>query len=108
MRARSVGVDRGWLGSQVFNGASAFNANIGAWDTASVTTLADVSAAFPGPAARHHGRDALGGVFDAARAVARGCAQTCEHAHARVLPCVGIAARSRDGLYVCVYMYVYI
>ncbi len=39
MRARSVGVDRGWLGSQAFNGASAFNANIASWNTASVTFL---------------------------------------------------------------------
>jgi surface protein len=108
MRARSVGVDRGWLGAQVFNGASAFNANIGAWNTAAVTTLSYVCAAFSARAARHHGRDALGGVFDAARAVARVCAQTCGHAHARASACAGIAARSKDGLYVCVYMYVYI
>jgi hypothetical protein len=40
MRAPSVIVDRGWLGSQAFDLASAFNANIGAWNTARVTTLA--------------------------------------------------------------------
>ena len=46
-----VGVDRGWLGAQAFNSASAFNANIGAWNTASVTTLYYVCAAFgPGGA----------------------------------------------------------
>jgi surface protein len=39
MRARSVGVDRGWLGSQAFKSASAFNANIGAWNTASVSNM---------------------------------------------------------------------
>jgi surface protein len=39
-------VDRGWLGSQAFYSASAFNANIGAWNTASVTTLFYVCAAF--------------------------------------------------------------
>ena len=89
-----AGVDRGWLGAQAFNGAPAFNANIGAWNTAAVTTLSNVCAAFSARAARHHGRDALGGVFDAARAVARVCAQTCGHAHARVSTCVGIAARS--------------
>ena len=40
-----VGVDRGWLGAQAFYSASAFNANIGAWNTASVTTLYQVCAA---------------------------------------------------------------
>ncbi len=72
MRARSVGVDRGWLGSQAFQSASAFNANIGAWNTARVTTLFAVCAALSARAGRHRGRDALGGVFDAARAVVRG------------------------------------
>ncbi len=47
MRARSAGVDRGWLGSQAFWWASEFNANIGAWNTASVTTFNWVCAAFP-------------------------------------------------------------
>ena len=32
------------VGPQAFNGASAFNANIGAWNTASVTTLSSVCA----------------------------------------------------------------
>ena len=46
-----VGVDRGWLGAQAFQSASAFNANIGAWNTAAVTTLQWVCAAFgPGGA----------------------------------------------------------
>jgi hypothetical protein len=40
------------------SGASAFNANIGAWNTAAVTTLKSVCAA-PGPAARTTA-DALG------------------------------------------------
>ncbi len=51
VRALSVGVDRVRLGSQAFAHASAFNANIGAWNTARVTCLAEVCAAF-GPAAR--------------------------------------------------------
>ena len=51
-----VGVDRGWLGGQAFQSASAFNANIGAWNTASVTTLFNVCAAFPARAARQRGR----------------------------------------------------
>ena len=46
-----AGVDRGWLGAQAFFAASAFNANIGAWNTAAVTTLSSVCAAFgPGGA----------------------------------------------------------
>ena len=46
-----VGVDRGWLGAQAFYSASAFNANIGAWNTAAVTTFVGVCAAFgPGGA----------------------------------------------------------
>jgi hypothetical protein len=36
-----------------------------------------------------------------ADARARACAQTCGHAHARAPTCVGIAARSRDGIYDC-------
>ncbi len=47
-----VGVDRVWLGSQAFRSASAFNANIGAWNTARVTALSYVCAAFPARAAR--------------------------------------------------------
>ena len=66
----------------------------------------------PARAARRRARDALGGVVGAARAVVRGgtagarvrvCAQTCGHAHARVCTCVGIAARSKDGLHVCMH-----
>ena len=33
-----------WLGLQAFYGATAFNANIGAWNTASITTMARVCA----------------------------------------------------------------
>ncbi len=61
IRARSVGVDRGWFGAQAFSGAWAFNADIGAWNTAAVTRLDMVCAAFPARAARHRRRDALGG-----------------------------------------------
>jgi hypothetical protein len=38
MRARSVGVDRGWLGSQAFSSATVFSANIGGWNVLRVTT----------------------------------------------------------------------
>jgi hypothetical protein len=48
----------------------------------------------------------------AAGARARACAQPCGHAHARVSPGVRIAARTNDGLYVCMYrcirIYIYI
>ena len=84
MRAPSVGVDRGWLGLQAFNSASAFNANIGAWNTAAVTFLDQVCAAFSARAARHRGRDALGRDVGAARAVVRGGAAD---ARARVCVC---------------------
>jgi surface protein len=47
MRAPSVGVDRGWFGSQAFYSASAFNANVGAWNTASVSDMSGVCAASP-------------------------------------------------------------
>jgi hypothetical protein len=46
LRAPSAGVDRVRLGSQAFYWASAFNANIGAWNTARVTSLESVCAAF--------------------------------------------------------------
>ncbi len=42
-RALSDGVDRVWFGSQAFTWAFAFNADIGAWNTASVTKLYQVS-----------------------------------------------------------------
>ncbi len=46
IRAHSVGVDRVWFGSQAFRSASAFNVNIVAWNTASLTGLTNVCAAF--------------------------------------------------------------
>jgi hypothetical protein len=39
-----------WLGSQALRGATAFNANIGAWNTASMTTMASVCALCHRPA----------------------------------------------------------
>jgi hypothetical protein len=99
---------RRWLGAQAFQQASAFNANIGAWNTARVLTLEGVCAAVSAAAARHRRRHALGGssmrrgpLCAAAPPMrARVCAQTCGHSHARMSPCVGIAARSKDGMYV--------
>jgi hypothetical protein len=62
------------FGAQAFYSASAFNANIGAWNTASITTLASVCAASD-PAARTMA-DALG------RASMRGAAR-CARRHRR-------------------------
>ena len=70
---------------QTFYQASAFNADIGAWNTARVATLYQVCAA----------PDARGGVVDAARAVVRGTAD----ARARVRRRVG--ARMRGCPRVC-------
>ncbi len=104
VRAPSVGVDRGWLGAQAFHSAKALNANIGAWNTASVTTLIMVCAAF---SARRRATAAglAVRVVDVARAVVRGSAadasaRVCAHAHARLSTCVGIAERTKDGIYV--------
>jgi hypothetical protein len=72
------------FGAQVFAGAKAFNANIGAWNTAAVTTLYAVCAA-RGPAARTMAGRARPG-FGASRPVVRGGtadararAHTCRH-----------------------------
>jgi surface protein len=50
VRAFSAGVDRVWFGLQAFSGASAFNQNLAVWNTASVTTMCWVCAAFSGGA----------------------------------------------------------
>jgi surface protein len=96
MRARSVGVDRGWLGSQAFGfqGASAFNADIGAWNTARVSNMLGVCAAFPAWAARLCKRDALGGC-----SMWRGplCAAATADALARV--CADVWARACAGVH---------
>ncbi len=60
------------FGTQAFAYATVFNANIGAWNTASVANLAAVCAA-PGPAALHRGRRGRARPgLDAARSVVRG------------------------------------
>ncbi len=99
MRVRSAGVDRGLLGSQAFSSAAAFNANIGAWNTASVTTLFAVCAGFPAWAARQCKRDTLGRVFDAARAIVRGG----DRRRARARVCAALWALACAGVHVCRY-----
>ncbi len=84
-------MDRVRLGAQAFVVASAFNANIGAWNTARVTTLFQVCAAFLARRRATAGvPDALGRSpmrhIDGARPVVRGGtadararAHTCRH-----------------------------
>jgi hypothetical protein len=81
VRALSAIVDRVWLAAQAFLGASAFNANIGAWNTARVTTLQSVCAA-SGRAARRMQPGCARPGFDAAWPVVRGGnaeARACAH-----------------------------
>jgi surface protein len=77
------------FGAQAFKSASAFNANIGAWNTASVSNMGSVCAA-PGPAARTTA-DALGPGFGVARPVVRGGTLDARArcAHVQALACVG-------------------
>jgi hypothetical protein len=44
-----------WFGSQAFKSALAFNANIGAWNTAAVTDLSSVCAVLDARSLRHCG-----------------------------------------------------
>ncbi len=103
------------FGSQAFYRASAFNANIGAWNTAAVTTLISVCAAF-GPGSAHTagvaGRRSAGLRCGAAGCARRhgGCAhaQTYRHSVARAPTCVGMAAERKDSMCACVCIYRYI
>jgi surface protein len=88
MRALSVGVNRVRFGAQVFSGALAFNTNIGAWNTASVTSMYQVLAACVRRRAMLRTRSA--GLRCGAAAVrgstadARVCAHLNRHSLARV------------------------
>jgi hypothetical protein len=101
VRALSVGVDRVRFGPQAFSvpsQLSAFNANIGAWNTASVTTLSYVCADFGRrrePAAGALGRSPMrrGPLCAGGSADARAC--VCAHVHA--LACAGV----RGCMYSC-------
>jgi hypothetical protein len=99
LRARSVGVDRGWLGSQAFQEAKAFNANIGAWNTASVSNMQSVCAAF---SARR--RATAGGTRSAGRRCGAGRrAWQDRRCGARVCVCADVWARACGGVHVCRY-----
>ncbi len=99
IRARSVGVDRGRLGSQAFYYASAFNANIGAWNTASVTTLASVCAALSGPG----GAPPRAGRARPGRRCGGGRCARWDRRCARACVCADMCARACTGVHVCRY-----
>ncbi len=111
-RNRARTLRRRWpawgLGAQAFGGASAFNANIGAWNIAAVTTL-DLVCAAPGQGAAHYGGRARPG-FGAARPVVRGGtadararAHTCRHSLARGLGCRHGRVAGRFGTCIRIY-----
>ncbi len=97
------------FGAQAFQGASAFNADIGVWNTASVSNMAYVCAA-PGPGGAHYGGRARPG-FDAARPVVcggtadvRARAHTCRRSLRRGLGCRYGRAEGRFGTCIRTYM----
>jgi hypothetical protein len=92
MRARSVGVDCGWLGAQAFYSATAFNANIGAWNTASVSSMQSVCAALSGPGGAPPRAGRARRVVDATRRRRR-CPLACV--------CADVRARARADVHVC-------
>ncbi len=89
-------------GSQAFRGASAFNANIGAWNTARVTSLSYVCAAFSaGRRTTAAGRARR--VVDAALAIV--CAHACMGGHVCRYSCA--YERGVIRLYACMYVALY-
>jgi hypothetical protein len=81
VRALSVGVDGVRFGSQAFSSAKAFNADIGAWNTARITNLYGVCAAFGRRRAPRRTRSA--GVRFGAAVVRGGTADARAHECAR-------------------------
>ncbi len=107
------------FGSQAFYQASAFNADIGAWSTASVRTLTNVCAA-PGPVARHCRRPRTRSAGP--RCGAAGCAQR-HRRRARARARAGTRLRGAMGVgmacaeetfdiheirYVYIFVYIYV
>ncbi len=92
---RAAAADPRVFGSQAFSSASAFNANIGAWNTASVTTLEAVRAA-SGPRAPAAG--ALWSVFGVARPLCAAAAPMCVCARERVRAHVAVHANVCERL----------
>ncbi len=100
------------FGAQAFRSASAFNANIGAWNTAAVTTLSYVCAA-AGPGGAHNGGCARPGL-DATRPVVRGGtadvrarAHMCGHWLARASKGCSYGCAEGRYMYTTVYLYTY-
>ncbi len=96
VRALCFGVDRVRLGSQAFASATAFNANIGAWNTARVSNMFWVRAAFGRRRATAGVPDALGRSSMRRGRCARRhrrCARVCAHA--------GIGNLLAQGVRVC-------
>ena len=88
------------FGAQAFEYASAFNANIGAWNTARVTLLYGVCAAFSARRRTNGGTRSAGLRCGAAGCVRwhRRCARAC--AHVQALACagpLGVGAAARRG-----------
>ena len=80
-----------WLGLQAFFSATAFNANIGAWNTARVTTLQSVRATFGRRRALRRTRSAgvQCGAFVVRGAVPPMRTRTSVRAHVQALACTG-------------------
>ncbi len=125
VRALSIAVDRVRFGLQAFNQASAFNANIGAWNTASVITLSWVCAASARRAPSQWTRSAdlrcgaaivCGGTAELAAediARTRGCVRTrFLHSLAWMSACLYIARHKHTyiNVYVspCIHTYIHI
>jgi hypothetical protein len=110
VRALFVSVDHVQLRSQVFQLASAFNANISAWNTASVTSLCMVCAASGRRRATAGGWRAAGGrarlVFDAARPMCAAAPPMRVRAHG----CAGVHGLgygcSEERFDTCIRMYI--
>jgi hypothetical protein len=103
-------VERVRLGSQAFYLTTAFSANIGAWNTARVSNMYQVCAAFR-PARRARSVGARCGAALVATAPpmrARMCVRTHTYSLPRVSTCVPIAVRRNFGTHVCENIYIHV
>ena len=103
------------LGAQAFESAAAFNANIGAWNTASVSNMQSVCAA-SGPGGAHNGGCALPGFVRCGAAGCarrhRRCARVCAHVQALALRwahgCRYGRAEGRFGTCIWIKIYIFV
>ncbi len=100
-RLRPCGVDRVRLGLQAFGSASAFNANISAWNTARTVDMSGVCAILAGGALR--GADALGRCSMRRGYVCGNTADVRALAFVRVYVCARTCLRTRTPLDVCIF-----